>query len=86
MDDTLPGKRNKRKANYSQEENLFVAEKYDEFKDVIDSKHKDVNTNRKKANAWQTIYTQYQGRFSMNNRSLGDIQNKKIKKSTTTTK
>ena len=27
---------------------LFLADKYEEFKDIIDSKHKDVNTNRKK--------------------------------------
>ena len=48
-----------RESVYSQKQNLFIAEKYDEFKDVIDSKQKDVNTNRKKADAWQTISTQY---------------------------
>lgn len=37
-----------RRANYSQEENLFLADKYEEYKDIVDAKHKDANTNKKK--------------------------------------
>ena len=40
--------KNPRKYNYSHEESLFLGDKYEEFKHVIDAKHKDVNTNRKK--------------------------------------
>ena len=35
-----------RKANYSVEENLFLAEKYEEHKNTIDAKHKDAGTNK----------------------------------------
>ena len=37
-----------KKSNYSQEESLFLADTYEEFKLVIDAKHKGINTNRKK--------------------------------------
>ena len=37
-----------RKSNYPQEENLFLADKHEEFKDVTDAKHKDKISNRKK--------------------------------------
>ena len=68
------GKGKKRKANYSDEENLFIAEKFDELKDVLESKHKDVNTNCKKKDAWEFILTQHRARFPTTNRTLGDLK------------
>ena len=43
---TMSTKR-QRKSNYPQEENLFLADKHEEFKDVTDAKHKDEISNRK---------------------------------------
>ena len=44
-----------RKANYSVEENLLLAEKYKEHKNTIDAKHKDAGTNKIKKEVWVTI-------------------------------
>ena len=41
-------KKKGRKPNYSTQENLFLAERYEEYKDILDSPHKDVNTNSKR--------------------------------------
>ena len=32
-----------------------MVDKYEEFEDILDTKHKDVNTNRKKKHAWVSI-------------------------------
>lgn len=63
-----------RKANYSQEENLFLADKYEEFKGFIDAKHKDADTNKKKKQAWESIVTQHSARFPQVERSLEDLK------------
>ena len=65
-----------RKSNYSQEENLFLADKYEEYKDVLDAKHKDVNTNRRKREAWESVLEQHRARFPHVERTLEDLKTK----------
>lgn len=64
-----------RKINFTQDENLFLADKYEEFKHVIDAQHKDANTNRKKKESWAEILQQHQARFTVE-RSLSDLKTK----------
>lgn len=72
----VKSKGRKRKSNYTEEENLFLAEKLDEMKDLLESKHKDVNTNRKKKDAWELILTQHRARFPTTNRTGEDLKNR----------
>ena len=65
-----------RKSNYSLEENLFLADKYEEFKDVLDAKHKDVNTNWRKREDWESVLEQHRARFSHVERTLEDLKTK----------
>ena len=65
-----------RKANYSVEENLFLAEKYEEHKNTIDAKHKDAGTNKIKKEVWVTILTQHRARFPQVERSLDDLKSR----------
>ena len=71
----VEGKHGKGKKR-SDEKNLFIAEKFDELKDILESKHKDVNTNRKKKDAWEVILTQHRARFPTTNLTLGDLKNR----------
>ena len=64
-----------RRANYSQEENLFLADKYEEYKDIVDAKHKDANTNKKKKAVWEAIFSQHKARFEVE-RSLDDLKSR----------
>ena len=65
-----------RKANYSQEENLFLAEKYEEFKDSLDAKHKGASTNRQKKDTWRKIQQQFDARFPGKDRSVEDLKSR----------
>ena len=67
-------KKKGRKPNYSTQENLFLAERYEEYKDILDSPHKDVNTNSKKRKAWNGICSQHAGRFPHVARTLSDLK------------
>ena len=67
-------KKKGRKPNYSTQENLFLAERYEEYKDILDSPHKDVNTNSKKRKAWNGICSQHAGRFLHVARTLSDLK------------
>lgn len=63
-----------RKPNYSTQENLFLAERYEEYKDILDSPHKDVNTNSKKRKAWDAMCSQHEARFPHVVRSMSDLK------------
>ena len=43
-----------RKASYSREENLFLADTFEEYKDIWDIKYKNANTNKKTYNFTHT--------------------------------
>ena len=68
-----------RKANYSASESLFLAEKYDEFKEVIDSQHKDAGTNNWKCKAWESIFEQHKARFPKVDRTRDELKQKLFK-------
>ncbi|XP_064621659.1 uncharacterized protein LOC135484274 [Lineus longissimus] len=67
------GKR-QRKPNYSAQENLFLAKCYEEFKDIIDTPHRDANINAKKKKAWDNICSQHKTRFPHIERSKDDLK------------
>ena len=46
--------KNSQQTNYSQNENVFVAEKYDEFIDMLDALKITVVEKKGKKNAWKT--------------------------------
>ena len=62
-----------RKANYIQSENIFLAEKYEEFRELLDSKHKGSSTNKQKKDAWEKIRIQHEARFPGTDRSVEDL-------------
>ena len=66
----------KRKANYSDEENLFIAEKFDELKDVLESKAQRRQHQSQEVRCWEVILTQHRCRFSTTNRTLGDLKHR----------
>lgn len=70
-----PSNKRPRKNNFSEAEALFLSDKYEEFKSIIDAKHKDANTNRKKREAWDDILRQHQSRFAVE-RSLTNLKEK----------
>ena len=72
--DVGAGKRQRKPINYSAKENLFLAERYKEFKEILDAQHKDVNTNSKKKEAWDTICSQHRVRFPHIERSTDDLK------------
>lgn len=65
-----------RKANYTQTENLFLAEKYEEFRELLDAKHKGSSTNKLKKDAWEKIWSQHDARFPGTNRTVEDLRNR----------
>lgn len=65
-----------RKANFSQSENVFLAEKYEEHKEIIDGTSKEACANKKKAETWAKILTQFSARFPAVDRSTEDLKNR----------
>ena len=68
-----------RKLNFSNAENLFLVEKYEQYKDMLEAKHKDANTNRKKRDIWIAIIEQHNSRFSDCTRTELELKNRLTK-------
>lgn len=66
----------KRKQNFSAAENAFITELYEEHQSILDAAHRDVDTNRRKNEAWAEIVKRHSARFPFVNRTKEDIRMK----------
>ena len=53
-----------------------MAECYEQFNDILDSQHKDANTNARKNKAWETILNQHKAKFPNVSRTVHDLKTK----------